>query len=113
VTELLEISDVIVDFDAETLTQLPVRQNDAVARLRERGQKRAARYVARLPARDGVLDENVCNGMLIRAHTELQRLNEEFLQADRVRRLLVPMLEVLRAHEKGPYRVVDIGCGLG
>jgi SAM-dependent methyltransferase len=113
VTEPLEISDVIVDFDAETLTQLPVRQNDAVARLRERGQTGAARYVARLPAKDGVLDEATCNGILVRAHTELQRLNEEFLQADRVRRLLLPMLEALRAHTPGPYRVVDIGCGLG
>jgi 2-polyprenyl-3-methyl-5-hydroxy-6-metoxy-1,4-benzoquinol methylase len=111
---LLEISDVIVDFDEETLQQKPVRQNDAAKRLRDQGQHRAARYVERLPAHDGILDEKTCNAILLRAHTELQRLNEEFLQADRVRRLLHPLLCALRAEKlPPPYRVVDIGCGLG
>lgn len=67
-----------------------------------------------LPARDGVLDPAACDALLLRAHTELQRLNEEFLQADRCRALLLPMLELLRrTGVRPPYRVVDVGCGLG
>src|SRR5262249_56894629 len=55
-----------------------------------------------------------CDDILIRAHTELQRLSEEFLQADRARALLVPLLETLRrSGTPPPYRVVDVGCGLG
>jgi SAM-dependent methyltransferase len=112
--EPIEISDVIVDYDVETLVRRPVRRDDAVARLMATGQSRPARYVASLPATDGVLDAAVCDGILLRSHAELQRLNEEFLQADRVRRILLPILRMLR--EEGvapPYRVVDVGCGLG
>jgi SAM-dependent methyltransferase len=96
------------------LTQRPVRAQEASARLRERGQTRAARYVEGLPAVDGILDQGVCNAILLRAHVELQRLHEEFLQADRVRQLLIPLLDALRAHGvASPLRVVDVGCGLG
>ncbi|MFO0760221.1 MAG: class I SAM-dependent methyltransferase [Byssovorax sp.] len=85
-----------------------------MARLRANGQGRAARYVATLPAPGGVLDQAHCEAILLRAHTELQRLSEELLQADRIRLVLVPLLAALReAGVKPPLRVVDIGCGLG
>ena len=112
--ELFEISDLIVDYDPETLERRPVRRDDAVARLAGNGQRRAARLVARLPAPAGVLDPAHCDAILLRAHTELQRLSEEFLQADRARRLLLPVLKAMRERAvPGPYRVVDVGCGLG
>src|SRR5262249_13192597 len=67
-----------------------------------------------LPAPGGILDRAACEAILLRAHTELQRLSEEFLQVDRLRLLLVPLLRALReAGERPPYRIVDVGCGLG
>jgi SAM-dependent methyltransferase len=112
--ELLELSDVIVDYDLATLTRRPVEREAAARRLEALGQRRAARYVRGLPAVDGVLDPDFCDAVLLRAHTELQRLNEEFLQADRVRRLLLPMLQALRdSGVTPPLRVVDVGCGAG
>lgn len=114
VRELLEISDLIVDYDVETLARRPVVRARAATTLAENGQRWAAKYVARLPAADGILDAAVCDGVLLRAHTELQRLSEEFLQADRARRLLMPLLRTLRrAGVPPPYRIVDVGCGLG
>jgi SAM-dependent methyltransferase len=114
VREWLEISDFLVDYDPVTLERRPVRRDPIVERLARNGQKSAARYVASLPAPGGVLAPAVCDGILLRSHTELQRLNEEFLQVDRVRRLLVPLLGVLReAGVPEPYRVVDVGCGVG
>lgn len=112
--EPFEISDLIVDYDVETLERRPVRRDDAVAKLARNGQRWAARYVSSLPAPGGVLDEATCDAILLRSHAELQRLSEEFLQADRVRALLLPLLYVLReAKVPPPYRVVDVGCGLG
>src|SRR5579863_443806 len=112
--EPLEISDLIVDYDVETLERRPVRRDDAVDRLAKNGQRWAARYVSALPAPRGVLDADACDAILLRSHAELQRLSEEFLQADRVRALLLPVLDVLRgAKVPPPYRVVDVGCGLG
>jgi SAM-dependent methyltransferase len=85
-----------------------------VARLEDNGQRRAARYVAALPAREGILDQASCEAILVRAHIELQRLSEELLQADRMRLVLVPLLAALRdAGVAPPLRVVDVGCGLG
>src|SRR5262245_49913434 len=112
--DLLEISDLVVAFDEDTLAPRPVLRDEVVARLAANGQRRAAAYVRGLPASNGVLDHEACCAILVRAHTELQRLNEEFLQADRVRRLLLPMLDGLRAAGIAPpLRVVDIGCGIG
>lgn len=111
---LLEISDLIIDHDPETGVRRDVRRAEVVARLHASGQRRAARFVERLTAVDGVLDRESCDALLLRAHSEMQRLSEEFLQADRVRLLLEPMLAALRANGmRGPYRVLDIGCGLG
>jgi SAM-dependent methyltransferase len=85
-----------------------------ISRLEQNGQRWAAGYVAGLPAPGGILDRAVGEGILLRAHTELQRLSEEFLQVDRLRLLLVPLLRALReAGERPPFRIVDVGCGLG
>ena len=112
--ELLEITDLIVDCDPVTMERRPVNRAAVVARLVSLGQRRAAKLVAALPARDGILDEAHVDGVFVRAHSELQRLEEEFLQGERVRSLLWPLLQVLReAKVPGPYRVVDVGCGLG
>jgi 2-polyprenyl-3-methyl-5-hydroxy-6-metoxy-1,4-benzoquinol methylase len=110
----LEISDLLVDYDVETLEARPVRQDAVVDRLQRNGQRRAARYVAGLPAPGGILDRAACEAILVRAHTELQRLSEELLQVDRMRLLLLPLLGALRkSGEAPPLRIVDVGCGLG
>jgi SAM-dependent methyltransferase len=61
-----------------------------------------------------VLDADFVDGVLLRAHHELLRLSEEFQQGKRVHAILQPVLEALRAGGvPPPYRVVDVGCGLG
>ncbi|MDQ2644315.1 MAG: class I SAM-dependent methyltransferase [Myxococcota bacterium] len=109
-----EISDLVVAYDPVTLARQPVLREQVVAQLRAQGQRRAARIVARWPARDGRLNDEFVDGVLLRAHHQLQRLSEEFRQGERTQRLLSPLLAVLRAAGvPPPYRVVDVGCGLG
>ena len=111
---LLEISDLIVDFDPSTLKRIPVPREAVVQRLEDNGQRHAARIVARLPTSGKMLDSGFVDQLLIRVHCEMQRLSEEFQHGRRVLELLVPMLTALR--EQGvspPFRVVDIGCGTG
>jgi SAM-dependent methyltransferase len=110
----LEISDLIVSFDVETLARRPVRKRDVVDRFLTAGNRRAARIVDRLPERDGVLHPEAVDALLVRAHTELQRLSEELEHGRRVAELLRPLLSALRqGGVSGPLRVVDVGCGLG
>ncbi|HET9173235.1 MAG TPA: hypothetical protein VFN97_27650 [Actinospica sp.] len=52
---VLEISDLITDWDPATRARRPVLAADAVRRLREAGERKAARIVERMPAPDGVL----------------------------------------------------------
>lgn len=112
--DLLELSDLIVAYDPCSGERREVRQAEAVSRLERNGQRRGARLLLSFPAKDGVLNTASCDELILRAHVEMQRLNEEFLQVDRVRALLLPMLAVLRrAGAPAPYRVVDVGCGLG
>lgn len=109
-----EISDLIVAYDERTLERQAVDRDDVVERLRELGNRRAARIVAALPERDGALDPGAVDAMLIRVHIELQRLHEEFQHGRRVKRWLEPLLAALRALDvPRPIRVVDVGCGLG
>jgi 2-polyprenyl-3-methyl-5-hydroxy-6-metoxy-1,4-benzoquinol methylase len=109
-----EISDLVVAYDPVMLTRQPVLREEVIARLVAQGQRRAARIVARWPARDGRLIDEFVDGVLLRAHHQLQRLSEEFRQGERTCRLLSPLLAVLRAAGvPRPYRVVDVGCGLG
>lgn len=107
-----EISDLLVDYDPETLARRPVRKQEVLDRLARRS---APLRVARaLGAKDGILDDAEVDGILVRSHLELQRLHEEFRVGALVRSLLVPLLNVVRgANGASSIRVVDIGCGLG
>jgi SAM-dependent methyltransferase len=109
-----EISDLVIAYDPATLERLPVRRDEVIAALEQHGMRTAARLVARWPHEGGVLDAPFVDAVLLRAHHELQRLSEEFRQGERMRVLLVPLLDVLRSTGMpGPYRIVDVGCGLG
>ncbi|MEY9850289.1 SAM-dependent methyltransferase [Streptacidiphilus sp. BW17] len=113
---LLEISDLITAVEPDSGHRLPVRRAEVIQRLRESGDKRAARIVARLPVDgDGVLDPVAVDRLLIGVHTELQRLSEELRIGERLVHLLGPLFAAIRAAavQPGPYRLVDVGCGLG
>lgn len=111
---LPEISDLIVAYDPETLARTRVDRAQVLDRLAALGMRKALSIVASWPHRDGALDDQFVDGVLLRSHLELQRLSEEFQQGARVKRLLLPMLHALRASGiKPPYRVVDVGCGIG
>ncbi|NUT96491.1 MAG: class I SAM-dependent methyltransferase [Saccharothrix sp.] len=109
---VLEISDLVVDWDVRTGERVPVRRAEVVERLRGVGDWRAVRIVERMPVDGEFLDPGAVDRLLVRVHTELQRLNEELHMARRFAELLVPMLAAVRARGVRP-RVVDIGCGLG
>src|ERR1700754_2337830 len=108
---VLEISDLVVEWDPVTGERIPVRRAEVVARLRAAGDERAARIVRQIPVIGELLDPVAVDRLLVRVHTELQRLNEELPMAQRFAELLVPMLAAVRAGWVRP-RVVDIGCGL-
>ncbi len=109
-----EISDLIVDFDAQTLQRLPVPKQPVVERFEQLGRPRAARIVRAIAERDGFLDPAAVDELLITAHYELQRLSEEFDHGRRVAELVSGLLQAIRASgTKPPLRVVDIGCGTG
>jgi SAM-dependent methyltransferase len=109
-----EISDLIVSFDPETLVRRPVCKRQVVDRFLAVDNRRAARIVGEMPERRGDLDPDAVDAVLVRVHTELQRLSEEFEHGRRVSELLRPLLSALRRVGVGrPIRVVDIGCGLG
>lgn len=113
-TSLPEISDLVVAYDPETLARAPVRRDEVLDRFADLGMRRAQEIVAAWPHAGGLLDDRFVDGVLVRAHLELQRLSEEFQQGARVHRLLVPLLQALRASGvRPPYKVVDVGCGLG
>jgi SAM-dependent methyltransferase len=109
-----EISDLVIAYDPATLARLPVARAEVLGTLEQQRMRAAMAIVARWPEREGALDPAFVDGVLLRSHLELQRLSEEFRQGERIRALLVPLLETLRrAGVPGPYRIVDVGCGLG
>jgi SAM-dependent methyltransferase len=108
-----EVSDLIVDVDPATLARRAVSKRDLMTRFASLGNQQAARVVEEIPARDGFLDEQAVDALLVRTHTEMQRMAEEFQHGHRLLEILAPMLRVLRKHCGPPYRVVDIGCGIG
>lgn len=109
-----EISDLVVAYDPETLARAPVRRDEVLDRLSQLGMAHAKSIVLGFPHANGLLDERFVDGVLVRAHLELQRLSEEFQQGARVQRLLLPLLQALRASGvRPPYKIVDVGCGLG
>ena len=109
---VLEISDLIVRHEPVTGTALPVRRDDVVAALRAAGDRRGARIAAALPHRDGILDAAAVERLLVRTHTELQRLNEELRTAGQLAELLGPLLAAVADRGERP-RIVDVGCGIG
>ncbi|WP_406840739.1 class I SAM-dependent methyltransferase [Streptomyces sp. AHU1] len=112
----LEISDLITAVEPHSGRRLPVRRAEVIQQLRESGDERAVRIVAELPSdRDGVLDPHVVDRLLISVHTELQRLSEELRVGERLVHLLGPLFTAIRSTgaRSGPYRLVDVGCGLG
>jgi SAM-dependent methyltransferase len=109
---ILEISDLIVRHDVTTGARLPVRRDDVIAALRGIGDRRGVRIVASLPHHDGLLDASGVERVLVRTHTELQRLNEELRIAEQLAELLGPLLSSVVDRGERP-RVVDIGCGIG
>src|SRR5262249_1523957 len=109
-----EISDLIVAFDETTLARKPVLKREVVEYFSAARNFRAARIVERIPEKDGFLDPAAVDRLLIRAHTELQRLSEEFEHGRRVAELLHPLLDAFRREGvERPFRVVDVGCGTG
>ena len=109
-----EITDLLIDVDPATMERRPVSKQAVLRALERDGMRWGARVARSLPERDGHLDEAQIDALLVRVHAEMQRLWEEFLQGDRMRQLLVPLLGALRerGHE-GTVRIVDVGCGLG
>ena len=110
-----EVSDLIVDYDPETLTRRAVKNAAVLQRLRDEGRAHPLRVARDLVEQaNGDLDPEEVDGVLVRSHLELQRLHEEFGVAQTMRMLLAPMLDLARrATAERPIRVVDLGCGLG
>jgi SAM-dependent methyltransferase len=109
-----EISDAIVSFDPETLQRRPVVKSQVLEQFSELGNVKARRIVERIPDRDGILDTEAVDRLLVTSHCEMQRMSEEFQHGKRVGELLNPLLKALR--EGGlnrRIRIVDIGCGTG
>ena len=105
-----EISDLVVDYDPQTLERRRVERAHVLTRL----TGRAAAVVRAMPERDGALDSDAVDGVILRAHLEIQRLHEEFHVGATMRALLAPMIALARrATPVRPIRVVDVGSGLG
>ena len=109
-----EISDAIVSFDPITLQRNPVRKSDVLSEFKTLGNQEAIRVVQRIAERDGALDPDAVDRILITSHCEMQRMSEEFQHGRRVAELLRPILSALReGGVQNPIRIVDIGCGTG
>ncbi|WP_251153112.1 class I SAM-dependent methyltransferase [Cellulosimicrobium sp. Marseille-Q4280] len=108
----LEITDLLWSFDPSG-GRRGVDRSVAEADLRDRGQRRAARLVRRMPATGSRLDPVAVDALGLRVHYELARLGEELQLGRRVAALVGSLLAEI-GHDCGqPVRVVDIGCGLG
>ncbi|GGP76732.1 class I SAM-dependent methyltransferase [Streptomyces melanogenes] len=112
---VLEISDLITAVDPQSGHRLPVSRAEVIRLLDEAGDARAARIVAGLPTdRDGLLDPDAVDRLLVSVHAELQRLSEELRIGERLVHLLGPLFQAIRSTSgPGRYRLVDVGCGLG
>jgi SAM-dependent methyltransferase len=109
---ILEISDLVTRYDTATGVSLPVSRDDVIAALRAAGDRRGARIAASMPHHEDVLDQSAVDRLLVRTHTELQRLNEELRIAEQLAELLGPLLTAVGHPGQRPL-VVDVGCGIG
>lgn len=114
-SDLPELSDLIVDYDPHTLERRDVARRRVLERLAAARAPVLAVWAARaLAARDGILDREAVDGVLVRSHLELQRLHEEFRVGAMMRDLVAPMIGIARRVTGARrVRVVDLGCGLG
>src|SRR5215510_6503162 len=109
-----EISDAVVSFNPNTLEREPVIKSAVLAQFSALGNSAAVRVVKRIPERNGVLDSDAVDRLLVTTHCEMQRISEEFQHGKRVAELLKPLLNALREAEVSrPIKIVDIGCGTG
>jgi SAM-dependent methyltransferase len=110
-----EISDVVIDYDTETLARRPVDRQHAIAVFEKIGNQRAARIVGRIPHENGILNEQEVDKLLLRAHYELQRVSELMEHGRRISDIIQPLVKTIRDHKADgkPVRIVDIGCGPG
>ncbi len=108
----LEITDLLWSLDGDG-ERRPVAADEVTALLLDRGQRRAAEVVRRLPTAHGYLDDDYVDRLGLRVHCELQRLSEELQLGRRVSELLEPTVRRLPGSSAGPVRVVDVGCGVG
>ncbi len=113
-TEQLEISDLVLDYDAETLERRPVLWRPVLEHFVSGGNRRAAAVVRSLPKRGEYFDEAGIDRVLVMSHMELQRIEEEFLHGHRILDLVRAMIAACEAGDvPRPWRIVDVGCGLG
>lgn len=109
-----EITDLIVQHDAETLERLRVKKQSVVEVFSRFGNQKALRAVRALPEKDGWLDEREIDALLLTVHWEMQRLAEEFYHGHRVWEVLKPLIAAIRSDGvRETLRIVDVGCGIG
>ncbi|HEX8474543.1 MAG TPA: hypothetical protein VF666_10955 [Pyrinomonadaceae bacterium] len=65
-----EVSDAIVSFNSETLEREPVIKSEVLREFAVLGNQQAARIVGRIPERDGALDPNAVDRLLVTAHCD-------------------------------------------
>ncbi|BBM85477.1 class I SAM-dependent methyltransferase [Candidatus Uabimicrobium amorphum] len=108
---MLEVSDVIIDYDPGSLKRKPVKREDAFAKVSGFWPRN---IIKKIPHNDGVLNHEAVDKILFNAHCEMQRLWEEFLHGERISVVLRTFIDTLREQKIAPpYRIVDVGCGLG
>ncbi|HVF45780.1 MAG TPA: class I SAM-dependent methyltransferase [Pyrinomonadaceae bacterium] len=113
-----EISDEIVAYDPSTLARVGVRKTEVERHFESVGNTRAVRIVRSIPEREGFLDPEAVDRLLVAVHCEMQSMSEEFQHGRRVLEILTPLLDAFES--EGPnvttgrrLRVVDLGCGTG
>ena len=107
-----EITDLIVDYDPETLERRRPAKKEVADRFRALGRNRAASLVEALPDVDGALDSEAIDALFVRIHTELQRLHEEFRHPERALEVLSALVSAVSSTHPA-MRMVDVGCGTG
>jgi SAM-dependent methyltransferase len=109
-----EITDLIVQHDPVTLRRLPVNKQSVIDVFSRFGNQKALRAVGALPAKDGWLDGEEIDALLLTVHWEMQRLAEEFFHGHRVWGVLKALIAAIRRNGfRETIRIADVGCGIG